>query len=131
ARLGAVVGEYLGASEGLGVALIQAQSSFEVERAWGVALVMSGLAGLLYAVVSIAARLLTPWVGREAMVGLGTVSPQRARGSGIGRAVSAAFFFAASIALTIALWYGFVRVLRLDSFFAKTPLDVWHYLVTD
>src|SRR5262249_47499404 len=68
ALLGAVIGEYLGASEGLGVALIQAQSSFEVERAWGVALVMSGLAGLLYAAASVTATLLTPWVGREAMV---------------------------------------------------------------
>ena len=131
ALLGAVIGEYLGASEGLGVALIQAQSSFEVERAWGVALVMSGLAGGLYAVASLAARLLTPWVGREAMVGLGTIAPRGAHGGGIRRALSAAFFFVASIGLTLALWYGFVRVLELDSFFAKTPLDVWHYLVTD
>ena len=53
AILGAVIGEYLGASEGLGVALIQAQSSFEVERTWGVALVLSGLAALLYAAVSL------------------------------------------------------------------------------
>ena len=47
ALLGAVIGEYLGASEGLGVALIQAQSSFEVARTWGVALVLSGLAASL------------------------------------------------------------------------------------
>ncbi len=56
ALLGAVIGEYLGASQGLGVALIQAQSSFEVERAWGVALVMALLGGLLYAIASLAAR---------------------------------------------------------------------------
>jgi sulfonate transport system permease protein len=131
ALLGAVIGEYLGASEGLGVALIQAQSSFEVDRAWGVALVMSGLAGLLYAVASVAAKFLTPWVGREAMVGLGTIAARGSQSGGIVRVLSAAFFFVASIGLTIALWYGFVRALKLDSFFAKTPLDVWRYLVTD
>jgi sulfonate transport system permease protein len=131
ALLGAVIGEYLGASEGLGVALIQAQSSFEVERAWGVALVMSGLAGLVYAIASVAARLLTPWAGSEAMVGIDTIAARGAQGSNVQRALAAVFFFVASIGLTIALWYGFVRLLKLDGFFAKTPLDVWHYLVTD
>jgi ABC-type nitrate/sulfonate/bicarbonate transport system permease component len=92
---------------------------------------MSGLAGALYALASLAAKLLTPWVGREAMVGLGTIAPPGMQGAGIGRVLAAAFFFVASIGLTLLLWYGFVRLLDLDSFFAKTPLDVWHYLVTD
>ena len=130
ALLGAVIGEYLGASEGLGVALIEAQSSFEVERTWGVALVMSGLAGLLYAVASFAGGLLTPWVGREAMVGLGTIAARGGQGGGMRRAIAAAIFFLASVGLTIAFWYGLVHLLKLDGFFAKTPLDVWHYLAT-
>ena len=85
ALLGAVIGEYLGASEGLGVALIQAQSSFEVPRTWGVALVMSALAGLLYAVASVAARVATPWVGRDAVIGLGTVNPTRPTAAALDR----------------------------------------------
>jgi ABC-type nitrate/sulfonate/bicarbonate transport system permease component len=129
ALLGAVIGEYLGASEGLGVALIQAQSSFEVARTWGVALVMSGLAGLLYAVASIAARLLAPWAGSEAMVGLGTVKSAEPESAGSG--VSAVGFFVASIILIVFAWYAFIWVFRLDGFFAKTPLDVVRYLVTD
>ena len=48
ALLGAIIGEYLGTQEGLGAAMIQAQSSFAVARTWGIALVVAALAGLLY-----------------------------------------------------------------------------------
>lgn len=129
--LGAVIGEYLGASQGLGVALIQAQSSFEVERAWGVALVMALLGGLLYAIASLAARAATPWVGREAIVGLGTVGAAPRPVGGTGRALSAFLFFVVSIVVVILVWYGLIRLFRLDAFFAKTPLDIWGYLVAD
>jgi ABC-type nitrate/sulfonate/bicarbonate transport system permease component len=37
--------------------------------------------------------------------------------------------FIASIAAVILVWYGLFWSLRLDPFFAKTPLDVWAYLV--
>jgi len=128
AVLGAVIGEYLGASEGLGVALIQAQSSFEVSRTWGVALVLSALAGLLYAAVSLISRLAVPWESREAMVGIGSASDNE--GASHSGAVSAILFFAASIAAIVLVWYGLIWLFQLDNFFAKTPLDVWTYLVT-
>ena len=50
ALLGAIVGEYLGGRRGLGVAMIQSQSSFDVARTWGLALVMGLTVGLVYAV---------------------------------------------------------------------------------
>ena len=33
-------------------------------------------------------------------------------------------------ALIVGLWYGFIWVLNLNDFFAKTPADVWSYLVS-
>lgn len=128
ALLGAVIGEYLGASEGLGVALIQAQSSFEVPRTWGVALVLSALAALFYAAVSLIARLAVPWESREAMVGIGSASGEE--NAGRAGVASALFFFVASILAVIVAWYGLVWLFHLDNFFAKTPHDVWTYLVT-
>jgi sulfonate transport system permease protein len=127
ALLGAVIGEYLGASQGLGVALIQAQSSFEVPRTWGVALVLSALAALLYATVSVVARLVVPWESREAMVGIGSAGNDG--GAAKSSAASAIVFFIASIAAVILAWYGLIWLFQLDNFFAKTPLDVWTYLV--
>jgi ABC-type nitrate/sulfonate/bicarbonate transport system permease component len=45
AMLGAIIGEYLGAESGLGVAMINSQQSLAVERTWGIALVATALSG--------------------------------------------------------------------------------------
>ncbi|NUR90672.1 MAG: ABC transporter permease subunit [Nonomuraea sp.] len=62
ALLGAIIGEYLGSNDqGLGVSLMVAQQQFQVPRTWGLALVAGLVAGLGYAVVALAARVVTPW----------------------------------------------------------------------
>ncbi|MFI5781661.1 ABC transporter permease [Nocardia sp. NPDC051570] len=67
AVLGAIIGEYLGGVDsGIGVALTAAQTSYNVPRTWGMALAAAVLAGLGYAVVALAARLVAPWTGAEA-----------------------------------------------------------------
>ena len=66
AMLGAIVGEYLGAESGLGVAMINSQQSLAVERTWGIALVATALSGAAYGVTAFAGRLLTPWAPRVA-----------------------------------------------------------------
>lgn len=38
---------------------------------------------------------------------------------------------AVSLAVVVVLWYGIIEVLRLNPFFAKSPLDVWRYVTTD
>ena len=65
ALLGAIVGEYLGGSRGLGVAMILSQSSFQVARTWGLAVVIGVTVGLAYAVTGLIARLLVPWAAGE------------------------------------------------------------------
>jgi ABC-type nitrate/sulfonate/bicarbonate transport system permease component len=64
AMLGAIVGEYLGAESGLGVAMINSQQSLAVERTWGIALVATALSGAAYGLTALAGRLLTPWAPR-------------------------------------------------------------------
>jgi ABC-type nitrate/sulfonate/bicarbonate transport system permease component len=66
AMLGAIIGEYLGAESGLGVAMINSQQSFAVERTWGIALVATALSGTAYGLTALAGRLLTPWAPRVA-----------------------------------------------------------------
>ena len=61
AVLGAIVGEYLGASQGLGVALITANEDLNSRRAFAIALVATAVAGAAYLAVSLVGRLLTPW----------------------------------------------------------------------
>jgi ABC-type nitrate/sulfonate/bicarbonate transport system permease component len=64
AMLGAIVGEYLGGENGLGVAMVNAQQSLAVERTWGIALVATALSGVGYGLTALVARLLTPWAPR-------------------------------------------------------------------
>ena len=64
AMLGAIVGEYLGAENGLGVAMINSQQSLAVTRTWGIALVATALSGLAYGLTALVGWLLTPWASR-------------------------------------------------------------------
>ena len=61
AVLGAIIGEYLGGDNGLGVAMINSEQSLNIARTWGIALVVTALAGIGYAVVAVVGRLITPW----------------------------------------------------------------------
>ena len=62
AFLGAILGEFLGGVDiGFGPALVNAQQSLEVERAWGIALVSGLIAGAAYALIGLIARFITPW----------------------------------------------------------------------
>jgi ABC-type nitrate/sulfonate/bicarbonate transport system permease component len=68
AVLGSIIGEYLGADRGLGVAMINSQQAFDVPRTWGIALVAAAAAGTGYAVTALVGRLLTPWAPRTKRV---------------------------------------------------------------
>ncbi|HSS09136.1 MAG TPA: ABC transporter permease subunit [Acidimicrobiales bacterium] len=65
AVLGAIIGEYLGADRGLGVAMINSEQALEVARTWGIALVAAAVAGLGYGITALVGRLLTPWAPRN------------------------------------------------------------------
>jgi ABC-type nitrate/sulfonate/bicarbonate transport system permease component len=64
AVLGAIIGEYLGAEHGLGVAMINAQQSGAVTRTWTISLVATAAAGIAYGLTAYVGRLLTPWAPR-------------------------------------------------------------------
>ena len=68
AFLGAVLGEYMGGAErGLGVALLAAGSSANVDRVWGLAIISGLVAGLGYLMFGLIARVVAPWSdGRSA-----------------------------------------------------------------
>jgi sulfonate transport system permease protein len=61
AILGAMIGEYLGGTSGLGVAIIVSEQSFSVPRTWGLAIVAAGLGGIGYGLTALIARFAIPW----------------------------------------------------------------------
>jgi ABC-type nitrate/sulfonate/bicarbonate transport system permease component len=58
---GAIIGEYLGANTGLGVAMINSEQALQIERTWAIALVATALAGIAYGITALVGRWLTPW----------------------------------------------------------------------
>ena len=66
AAVGAVFGEWAGSSAGLGFVMLQAQPALLTARIFAAVLILCALALALYALVSLAERLLTPW-NREAV----------------------------------------------------------------
>jgi ABC-type nitrate/sulfonate/bicarbonate transport system permease component len=67
AILGAVVGEFLGQQgSGLGIMMIDAEQSLNVERTWGIALFCTLTAGVLYLVVGMIGRAAAPWAPKNA-----------------------------------------------------------------
>jgi ABC-type nitrate/sulfonate/bicarbonate transport system permease component len=56
---------------------------------------------------------------------------RRREGSPLGIRLLKSFLGAAvSIALTLGVWWLFLRVFHISHFIGKNPVDVWHYLVT-
>ncbi|MEN6368454.1 MAG: ABC transporter permease [Thermotogota bacterium] len=63
--LGAVVGEWLGGSRGLGVYMTRSLQSFRTDRLFGAILVVMALSYGLFKLVDLAGARLTPWLGRR------------------------------------------------------------------
>jgi len=62
AILGAIIGEYLGRQpNGLGIMMIDAESSLNISRTWGVALFCAAIAGVCYYLTGVLGHLMTPW----------------------------------------------------------------------
>ena len=61
AAVGAVFGEWAGSTSGLGFVMLQAQPALETDRIFAAVLILSALALGLYALVTLAERLLVPW----------------------------------------------------------------------
>lgn len=119
AVLGAIIGEYLGGSRGLGVAMIQAQSSFEVPRTWGLAIVIAVLVGIVYAITGLIGRKVTPWAGKVAPIAV----LQFGSDATMGR-VKRLWLGLLSGLLLIALWWLILDAFNLNRYFAYRPNDV-------
>jgi sulfonate transport system permease protein len=126
ALLGAIIGEYLGGERGLGVAMVNAEQTFDLPRLWGFELVTAALAVAGWGLGAWVCRLATPWA-TERKIDAGAFAPHDAAPRTL---VRDGLFLCGSIAIALGLWGSAIWALRLDDYFAKTPLDVWTYLTT-
>ncbi len=132
ALLGAIIGEFLGGSSGLGIALIQAEADLSSPRTWAVLAVSGAISGVLYGALGLASHRLERY--GEDRASSGPVWPSGEGRSGAGRSrwarklVSATVAISASVAVTLGVWTAAIKMLRLSSYFAVDPAGVWSYL---
>lgn len=63
--MGAVIGEWLGASKGLGIFLTRSMHSFQTEQVFAAIIVISVLSLIFFGLVEIAGRLCMPWYYKD------------------------------------------------------------------
>jgi sulfonate transport system permease protein len=117
AFLGAMIGEFTGAERGMGVLTIRALRSMNIEMTWALATVATSISVIWYlAIGALAQRFLReePPVILAASMTTGTKTPYRtALLNGV--TITGAILF---------VWWAGLKLLDLNSFFAKGPMDV-------
>ncbi len=74
ALLGAIIGEYLGHIDtGLGGAMTISETSLDIARTWGIALIAGAVAGLAYGLTALIARVALPWSRSTTLSGGGSL----------------------------------------------------------
>ena len=136
ALLGAILGEFLGGSQGIGIAMIVAQAELHTKEMWGLIVVSSVIAAVCYLVIGLIGRRLTRWSVEGGATGaaasMGTIPASWTSGPAdasrlrqlLGRSAS----WVLSIAFILVVWEGSLKVFGLSNYVAKGPLDVWDYL---
>jgi sulfonate transport system permease protein len=123
AVVGAMIGEYLGGDQGLGVVMVQAQQSLNEARAWAVAVEATALSTAAYLLIGAIAHRLA-YTATSTEFGISAV----VRSKGIKQAILGIGRTIASLVAVVLLWFALVRWSGLDPYLAKTPDQVWTYL---
>jgi sulfonate transport system permease protein len=129
ALLGAILGEFLGGDQGLGVFMMNSMAQFETARTWGAGLVSTAIAGLTFGMFALLGRRATvrahlPTIGLGAEARIPRAATPIQRGLYMLRNVGV------TAAVTLAAWYLFIFLFHLDTVVAKTPLDVVRFFVS-
>jgi ABC-type nitrate/sulfonate/bicarbonate transport system permease component len=124
AILGAMLGEFLGGSRGLGVLLLATMPQAFPERLWGVGLAATAVAAASYAVFAAVGRVVSARQ-QSPTVGVAGMTPPERVGF-----LPEPVWSLASFAVVIGAWVAYLKATQLPPTFAKGPSDVWRYLVT-
>lgn len=127
AVLGAIFGEFIGATRGIGVLLINGLMSLQLDRIWSIAVIATLMAAIPYALFGILRDKLAPWGAT-----ISTADPVREKSvTGPGRLLILVGWAVGSVAVVLLAWWAYLAVFNVSSFVGKSPLDVLAYLTTD
>ncbi len=125
AVLGAIFGEFLGGTTGLGIILINGMGSLDPTRVWSVAVLATVLAAVPYALLAFLGRIVNGWSAGLTPQPPVTATPARPFWA---RALIAAAWSVGSVAIVIGFWFAYLRVFDVSPYVGKSPLDVLGYI---
>jgi sulfonate transport system permease protein len=127
AVLGAILGEFAGGTSGIGVFMMNSLAQFNPDRTWGAGAVATLLGTTGFLLLGVAQRYMARGQAlalRSANVSddLASVSVRRPIRIGL---------WAASIVIAVGGWWLFLIVFHVNSYFGRTPADVFKFLFSD
>ncbi|MEM8731876.1 MAG: ABC transporter permease subunit [Pseudomonadota bacterium] len=115
AILGAMVGEFTGAERGLGVLTIRSMRAFDIEMTWALATLATAVAVGSFLIIGWLARMLLS----ESPPTILATPPQAPS-----RSLRAILTPVAVGVTALVLWWGGLKLLGLNAFFAKGPAEI-------
>ena len=121
AVIGALVGEFLGATRGLGVYMVQQVAQIATARVWATAVIVTLVTTMGFVVVGLVGDRVTRWVPMAPR--LSTPGEE----SRLKRTIGSAATLVLTTCVLLAVWVGYLRLFHIDTFVGKGPTDVWHF----
>ncbi|WP_430868203.1 ABC transporter permease [Demequina aurantiaca] len=129
ALLGAILGEYFGGAQGLGVVLLVAGSTGQPERVWAAAALATAVSAILYIALGSSRTVIVRWLYGSAAgsdvapVGAGVLDTRRR-----GWRTRTLLSVLASLAIITVLWQVALVAFDVPTYVAKGPVDVARWL---
>jgi len=127
--LGAILGEFLGGSGGIGTLIISAESANEIQLTWAIALLCTGLSVLSFIVFTLLTRVLAPLGSMGSASGSVLTATVSATGTLIWQQLRRVTEnLAVGIVILIGVWQLLTMVLHVPALVFKSPAAVWTYM---
>ncbi|MDT5168189.1 MAG: hypothetical protein QOD02_1511 [Mycobacterium sp.] len=126
AILGAILGEFAGGNDGLGVFMMNSLAQFNPERTWGAGAVATILGTVGFALFGVIQHRLA--AGQAIALSSAPLFNDAARPA---RRTPRLLLWIASVAILIGGWWASLKILGVNSYFGKTPADVFRFLLID
>lgn len=125
AMIGSLVGEFLGAKQGLGVYMVAQVAQLATARVWATAVVITAVTSLGFLLIGVAGRRATRWVPAVAV----TIA-EPAQGRWARRVLAAVLTATLSVTILILVWVGYLDLMHVSRFVGKRPSVVWRFLTS-
>lgn len=126
AILGAIIGEYMGGTQGLGVAMVSAEQNLQVPRTWAIGAVATLLSGAAYFAVRLVLRLVAGPAGTDTGLAMTVRHEPRTRVRRVTRALSPL----TTMLGLVVVWAAVLKISGLSPYFAKSPAAIWTFLAS-